>query len=86
MVTKVRESISARKQAAQKTDVERFNLKKLSEMEIRKQFQFELSNRFAVLEYLNDSEDINMDWKNKENMKISAKEALGLYERKQHKP
>jgi hypothetical protein len=32
-----------------KTDVERFNLKKLSEMEVRKQFQIELSNRFAAL-------------------------------------
>jgi hypothetical protein len=36
VVAKVRERLSARKQAAQKTDVERFNLKKLSEMEVRK--------------------------------------------------
>jgi hypothetical protein len=55
-------------------------------MEIRKPFQMELSNWFAVLEYLNDSEDINRAWKNKENMKISAKETLVLYEGKQLKP
>jgi endonuclease/exonuclease/phosphatase family metal-dependent hydrolase len=36
VVAKVREILSARKQAAQKTDVERFNLKKLSEREVRK--------------------------------------------------
>jgi hypothetical protein len=36
VVAKVRERLSARKQAAQKTDVERFNLKKHSEMETRK--------------------------------------------------
>ena len=32
---KVRERLSVRKQAAQKTDVEKFNLKKSSELEIR---------------------------------------------------
>jgi hypothetical protein len=48
VVAKVRERLSARKQVAKKTDVEQFNLKKLSEMEVRKQFQIELSNRFAA--------------------------------------
>jgi hypothetical protein len=47
VVAKVRVRLSARKQAAQKTDVERFNLKKFSEMEVRKQFQIEISNRFG---------------------------------------
>jgi hypothetical protein len=67
--------------------VEKFNLKILSEMKVRKQFQIELSNRFAALENLNDSEDVNRAWENiKEEIKISAKETLGLYEQKQHKP
>jgi hypothetical protein len=80
VVAKVRERLSARKQEAQKTDVERFNLKKLSEMEVRKQFQIEISNRFEALENLNDSEDVNRAWENiRENIKISAKETLGLY-------
>jgi hypothetical protein len=39
------------------------------------------------LENLSDSEDINRSWENiKENIKTSAKENLGLYELKQHKP
>ena len=67
--------------------MERFNLKKLSEIEVRKRFQIEISNRFAALENLYDSGDINRTWKkNKENIKVSAKETLGLYRWKQHKP
>jgi hypothetical protein len=39
------------------------------------------------LENLNVSEDINRAWENiQDSIKISAKESLGLYERKQHKP
>jgi hypothetical protein len=39
------------------------------------------------LQKLNDSEDINRAWENiKQNIKMSAKEMLGLYGRKQHKP
>jgi hypothetical protein len=55
VTAKVRERLSARKQAAQKTDVERFNLQTLNETEVRKQFQIELSNRFAALKNLNGS-------------------------------
>jgi hypothetical protein len=87
VVVKVRERLSARKQAAQKTDVERFNLKKLSEIEVRKQFMIEVSNRFEALENLHDSENINRVWENiKEKIKVSAKETLGLYGQRQHKP
>jgi hypothetical protein len=86
VVAKVRERLSARKQAAQKADVERLNLKKLSEMEVRKEFQIEISNRFEALENLNDSEDKNRAWENsRDNIKISAKETLDLYGQKQLK-
>jgi len=75
------------KKAAQKFDGERFNLKKLSELEVWKLYHIKISNRFAALENLNDSKDINRAWQNiKENIQISAKESLGLYEWKQHKP
>jgi hypothetical protein len=47
------------KQAAQKFEVERFNLSKLNELEVRKQYQIMISNRFAALKKLNDSEGIN---------------------------
>jgi hypothetical protein len=53
--------------------VERFNLKKKSELEVRKKYQLKISNRFSALENLNDSKDINRAWENiKENIKISA--------------
>jgi len=43
--------------------------------------------RFAALENLSDGDNINRVWVNiKENIKISAKERLGTYELKQHKP
>jgi hypothetical protein len=38
VVAKVRERLAVRKQAAQKFDAERFNLRKLSELEVRKQY------------------------------------------------
>jgi hypothetical protein len=83
VVAKVRDRLAVIKQAAQKFDVERFNLKQLSELEVRQQYLIKTSNRFAAWENLNVSEDINRAWENiKENIKISAKESLGLYERK----
>jgi hypothetical protein len=59
VVAKVREILSVRKQATQQTDAERLNVKELSEMEVSKQFQIELSNRFEALENLSNSVDIN---------------------------
>jgi hypothetical protein len=64
VVAKVREILAISKQAAQKFDAERFNLKKLSVLEVRKQYQIKISNRFTVLENLNVSEDINRVWEN----------------------
>ena len=67
--------------------MKRFNLTKQSELEVRKQYQIKISNRFAALENLNDSQDIHRVWKNiKENFKTMAKESLGQYEMKHHKP
>jgi hypothetical protein len=75
------------KHAAQKLDGERFNLGKLNELQVRKQYEIQISNRFAALENLNDSDDINRAWESiKKNIKTSAKESLGLHELKQHKP
>jgi hypothetical protein len=59
-------------------DVERFNLKKPNEMEVRTQYQIKMSNRFTALENF-DSVDINRAWENiKENINISAKDSLLL--------
>ena len=46
-----------------------------------------IPNRFAALENLTDSKDINRAWGNiEENIKTSAKDSLGLHELKQHNP
>ena len=42
----------------------RFNVRKLKELEVRKQYQVEITNRFAALANLTDGEDINRAWKN----------------------
>jgi hypothetical protein len=87
VIAKVWERLAVSKQAAQKFDMERFTFRKLFELEVRKQYQIKISNRFAAFENLSDSEDINRAWENmKEDIKTSSKESLGLYELKQHKP
>jgi len=87
VIAKVRERLAMGKQASQRFDRQRFNLRKLNELEVRKRYQIEITNRFAALENLKDDEDVNRTWENiKENIKTSAKERLGLHELKQHKP
>jgi hypothetical protein len=73
LVAKVRESLAVRKLAAQKFDGVRFNLRKLNDLEVRKQYRIEITNRFASLENLSDDEDINRAWESiKENIKTST--------------
>ena len=64
LVAKVRERLAVSKQAAQKSDVEIFNLRKLNELEVRKLYQIKISIRFETLENASDSEDIKRAWKN----------------------
>jgi hypothetical protein len=54
--------LAVRKQAAQKFDGVRFNLRKLNDLEVRIQYQIEITNRFAVLENVSEDEDINRAW------------------------
>jgi len=52
-----------------------------------KQYQIEITNRFAALENLSDDENINRTSENiTVNIKTPPKESLGLHELKQHKP
>ena len=86
VVAKFRERLAVSKQAAQKLDGERFNLRKLKDLEVKKQYQIEITIRFGVLGNTSDAEDINRMWENmKENIKTSVKESLGRHELKQHK-
>ena len=65
--------------------MKRFNLKKLSDLQVRKLYQIEISNRFAALGNLNDREDINRVWGNMIS-RLWLKTVLSLYELQQHKP
>jgi len=50
-----RERLAPNKEAAQTFDVERLNMKKISELEFRKNYQIKISNGFVALENLSDS-------------------------------
>jgi hypothetical protein len=79
VVAKARERLAVSKQAAQKFDVEKFNLRNLNKLEARKQYQIKISDRFSALEILRYSEDTNRTLEIiKEKIKISAKESIGL--------
>ena len=52
MVANVRERWAVSKQAAQKLYGERFNLRKLNDLEVWKQYQIEITEIFAALENL----------------------------------
>jgi hypothetical protein len=69
--------------------MERFNPRKLNEIESKEKYRAEISNtrRFADLENLDTEVDVNGAWEAiRENIKISAKDSLGYYELKKHKP
>jgi len=87
VAAKVRERLVVNKQVAQKFEVQRFNRRKLSELQVRKEYQIKKSNTSAILENLSDSWDINRAWENiREDIETSDKKNLRLYEFKQHKP
>jgi hypothetical protein len=87
VVAKVRERLAVNTQRSQRFHMERFNLKKLNEVEGKEQYHVEVSNRFAALEDLDTEVEINNAWETiRESIKISAKESLGYYELREHKP
>jgi hypothetical protein len=86
-VVKLREKISVSKRTSQKCDLERFNLKRFKDVEVKEKYQAEISNRFAALESLVGSFDINNAWESiRENVKTSAIDNLGYQKLKHNKP
>jgi hypothetical protein len=74
VVANVRERLAVSKQTTHTYYMERFNLKKLNEVESKEQYRVEISNRFAALENLDTEVDVNKAWETvRENIKISAK-------------
>jgi hypothetical protein len=83
VLEKVSERPAVSKPTTHRFLMERFNLKKLNEVEGKEQYRVEISNRFAALENLDAEVDINRALETiRENIKISAKESLGYYELK----
>jgi hypothetical protein len=83
----VRERLAVSKRTAQKTDTGRSNVKKLNEVDVKEQYQVTIRNKFAALENLQDSSDVNRAWDNiREDTKVSAQEGLGYCEPKHRKP
>ena len=64
VIAKVMERLALGKQATQRFDRQRINLRKLNEPEVMERYQIEITNRFAVLENLNDDEDVDRTWEN----------------------
>jgi hypothetical protein len=63
VVTKVRQRELISEQATQKFDKERFNLKKLNDVEVGEEYQIKNSNRFAAFQNFGDDVvDIHMAW------------------------
>jgi len=64
--------------------MERFNLKKLNDVEVKEQYQVKISNRFSALENVDDDDDDDDDDVNNstdwgsiiENMKASAGQSV----------
>jgi hypothetical protein len=81
VVAKVKERLAVSKQRPHRFHMERFNLKKLNEVEGKEKYRVEVPNRFSALEDLYAEVDINSAWEMiRENIKISAKESLGYFE------
>jgi hypothetical protein len=77
-MAKVRKRLAVNKQRSNRFHMERFNLRKLNDVEGKEQFCVEVSNRFAALEDLDTEVEINSAWETiRENIKILAKESLG---------
>jgi hypothetical protein len=70
-VAKLRERISISKEARQKFDLERFDLRKLDDVEVKEKYQVKISNRFGALENLDESSDINSGWEVSEEISRS---------------
>jgi hypothetical protein len=78
VVAKVRERLTMNKQISHRFHTEMFNLKKLNEVDGKKKYHVEVSNRFAALEDLDTEVEINSPLETiRENINISAKECVG---------
>jgi hypothetical protein len=62
VAAKLRERLLVIKQVAHKLDMQRFDLRKLNDAELKKQYQDKITHRFAGLEIFDDNVDMNRAW------------------------
>jgi hypothetical protein len=62
VMAEIKEGIAVTKQGSHKFQMERFNLKKLNEIEAKDKYHVQVSNRFAALEDLDPEVEINTIW------------------------
>ena len=75
------------KEALQIFDVYSYILRKLNELEVRKEYQTKISNTSTVLENSSYSEDLNRAWENiTKDIEDSTKKNVSLDELKQRIP
>jgi hypothetical protein len=87
VVAEVRDRLAVNKRAARNIDMERFNLTKSNEVEVKGQCRVTVTDKFAAVENLEGNGDINGAWGTvRENINISAKGSLGYCESKHHIP
>jgi hypothetical protein len=58
VAAKLRERLLVSKRVAQKFDMQRFDLRKLNNAEVKEQYQVKITNRFAALENFDDKVDM----------------------------
>jgi hypothetical protein len=85
VVLKVRERLAVSKRGTEKFDRDKFNLKKLNDLEGKGQHQVKFLNRFSALENVDDIDISSSCEAIKENIQIRAKGSLCYYELKQRK-
>jgi hypothetical protein len=73
VVAKIRERLAVNKQGSHKFHMERFNLKKLNEVEGKEKYHVEVSNWFAALEDLDAEVEINAIWETERISKFQQK-------------
>jgi hypothetical protein len=77
VLPKIRERLAVSKRHVKKMDMDRFNLKKLNDGELKEHYQVTIKNIFSVFENFEDNRDIYRAWDAiRENIKISDKESV----------
>jgi hypothetical protein len=87
VMAKVRERLAVNKQRSHRFRMERFNLRKLKEIESKEKYCIGVSNRFATWEYLDAEVDNNSACGTtsiRDNTKISATNSIIYSELKTH--